>query len=91
MTDYDQIQDMIDTLFLGLNDKLDETVDPQFFKEPRRFKSIIEVLDVVGQSPIRLNKNLSDEDFMENLRQSSPGYARLISEQVCCTYLYSYS
>ena len=81
----DDEQDEFEILFDGLNDKLETYVDPQFFKEPRRFKSILEVIDVVGQKPLRTRRGQNDEDFLASLRESSPAYARLVKEQKVVT------
>ena len=78
----------IEALFDQLNIRLERRVDLQFFKEPQRFKSILEVIDVVGKNPIRLPGLINDEHFSAVLRGSSPGYARLLEQQV--VYMYRY-
>jgi hypothetical protein len=80
--DDDRSFDETELFFDELDQKLESVVDPQFFKDPKRFKSILEVIDVIGQRPIQTSRNQSESDFLANLRESSPAYAKLIKEQV---------
>ena len=56
----DKEKDELASYFAGLEGELEQNVSAHFFDEPRRFKSLFDVIEVLG-TKLELSNNLGDE------------------------------
>ena len=51
-----------DILFRKLDSELEDSVDPQYFSEPKEFRCLIEVLGVLGEKADQIITSRNDYD-----------------------------
>ena len=71
----------IEYFFSQLDELLSAKVQPHFFKEHKKFRSILEVIDVIGHKPERINRNSENDDFFSSLRSNNKAYDNLIQQR----------
>ena len=65
------------SLFQGLDKSLQDAVDEHYFKEPREFRSLLEVLAVLGgKAEATMGANL-----LEVMKEENPAYSKLLLQQ----------
>eukprot|EP00596_Hydrurales_sp_CCMP1899_P011055 CAMPEP_0119048832 /NCGR_PEP_ID=MMETSP1177-20130426/61332_1 /TAXON_ID=2985 /ORGANISM="Ochromonas sp, Strain CCMP1899" /LENGTH=134 /DNA_ID=CAMNT_0007025265 /DNA_START=114 /DNA_END=514 /DNA_ORIENTATION=- len=68
-----------ETLFKRLDIQLFETLEEQYFLQPREFKSLVEVLGVVGEKIDTLKGN--GEDLLSALKDHNRAYSDLLLQR----------
>jgi hypothetical protein len=56
----DKEKDELAAYFASLESELEQNVSAHFFEEPRKFKSLVDVIEVLG-TKLELSSNLGDE------------------------------
>jgi len=83
MTDRD-----IEYFFSQLDELLSAKVQTHFFKESKKFRSILDVIDVIGHKPERISRSYENEDFFTSLRSNNKAYDNLIQQKnIVCTVI----
>eukprot|EP01031_Cornospumella_fuschlensis_P046350 gene46350-56755_t len=67
-----------DELFRRLDEELSHYVEGQYFQEPREFRSLIQVLQVLNEGIEKMNRGeLSSKDVQSALQEQNSGQVRL--------------
>eukprot|EP01038_Epipyxis_sp_PR26KG_P015066 gene15066-20273_t len=71
-----------DELFGRLEKCLQDEIDDQYFNEPREFKSLVEVLDVLGEKVDQINDKGKGgtNDLLTALQDRNVSYSRLLTQ-----------
>jgi len=67
-------------LFSDLDDALQSSISPQFFQEPKSFRSIVEILNVVDAKANR-SEGSSNLSVLSTLKENNPAYDALLEQQ----------
>ncbi len=74
-------------LFTQLDDRLGKGIEGQYFFEPKEFRSLIVVLEVLGNKIEELEGGSGghdDSDLVASLREKNPLYNRLLEQRKLC-------
>ena len=75
-------------LFTQLDDRLGQGIEGQYFFEPKEFRSLIVVLEVLGNKIEELEGGVGggngDDDLVASLREKNPMYNRLLEQRKLC-------
>jgi len=78
--DLEEIERESERLFRSLDLELYEYVDEQYFKEPREFRSLIQVLEVLG-AKVEQMSDLKGDELLAELKDANPAYSRLLEQR----------
>ena len=69
-----------EVLFDRLERSLQESIDPQYFNEPQNFRSLVEVLNVLGEKVDKMDQ-MSGDELLAALKEANPAYSKLLEQQ----------
>lgn len=67
-------------LFSSLDNGLKDNIDPQYFQEPKQFRSIVEILNVVDAKS-SLSGGSSNRSVLSTLKEDNPAYTALLEQR----------
>ena len=79
---HERAEQQVNEIFKRLDGDLEDSIDEEYFSDANYFRTLVKVLDLIGQKVDQSNDGKKEtDDILMNLKDSNPGYNKILNQR----------